>query len=426
MQIRRRDSGGAARPPCCRSRAAQPADSGPLWRHRRAHRGGGACHRRTRRPRKPGGRAVSPAPVTEPRAFPIQWRLAGAFALAFAISVLVVVLSYPCDRPVHRVEPRRRRGRARDARAQRLISMVQDAETGQRGFLLPGEARYLDPYHVRSSVWRSSEPAWLRPRSGHRRFGGGAPYQPAGRAKQLELENRSRPTAPAARPPTVMVRSGRGPGAHGLDPRRGAALERNWTHATSAGAGPEPDPGAGRAGNDHAAERADRPPARRRFSRAPAARDRAGRCGRRAQRGTGAARSAYRGADGGAQRTDDAHAVGAGAGGTGRTDARVSEQQAALALEQARVSMGALAGSEARFRELADAMPQVVWTARADGYLDYFNQRWYEFTGAQPGRGGDASWLPYLHPDDVRRLPRAVVVPGGPDGDALRDRVPLS
>lgn len=40
-----------------------------------------------------------------------------------------------------------------------------------------------------------------------------------------------------------------------------------------------------------------------------------------------------------------------------------------------------------RFRQLADFMPQMVWTARPDGYLDYYNKRWYEFTGFREGYG---------------------------------------
>lgn len=57
--------------------------------------------------------------------------------------------------------------------------------------------------------------------------------------------------------------------------------------------------------------------------------------------------------------------------------------------------------SERELRELADSMPQIVWTARPDGYVDYYNKRWYEFTGLDPGYG-DASWIPALHPDDVQ------------------------
>ncbi len=59
--------------------------------------------------------------------------------------------------------------------------------------------------------------------------------------------------------------------------------------------------------------------------------------------------------------------------------------------------------SEAQFRQLADAMPQIVWTARPDGYLDYYNERWYEYTGFPRGEYGQQSWEPILHPDDVER-----------------------
>ena len=61
----------------------------------------------------------------------------------------------------------------------------------------------------------------------------------------------------------------------------------------------------------------------------------------------------------------------------------------------------ALRASEQRFRFLADAMPQIVWTARPDGGVDYFNRRWYQFTGLPEGRGIEESWEPILHPDDL-------------------------
>lgn len=62
-----------------------------------------------------------------------------------------------------------------------------------------------------------------------------------------------------------------------------------------------------------------------------------------------------------------------------------------------------LSRSEQRFRTLSEAVPQIVWTARPDGYVDYFNDRWYEYTGFPRGGGGDASWEPILHPDDADR-----------------------
>ena len=39
------------------------------------------------------------------------------------------------------------------------------------------------------------------------------------------------------------------------------------------------------------------------------------------------------------------------------------------------------ATSPATFRELADAMPQIVWSCDASGKVDYLNRRWYELTG---------------------------------------------
>jgi PAS domain S-box-containing protein len=53
------------------------------------------------------------------------------------------------------------------------------------------------------------------------------------------------------------------------------------------------------------------------------------------------------------------------------------------------------------FRRLADSMPQIVWTARSDGAVDYYNRRWYEYTGLPEGQTGDPSWEPVVHPDDI-------------------------
>jgi PAS domain S-box-containing protein len=63
----------------------------------------------------------------------------------------------------------------------------------------------------------------------------------------------------------------------------------------------------------------------------------------------------------------------------------------------------ALLASERRFRQLADAMPVLVWTANADGYVDYYNERWYEFTGLSRDQFGNESWEPTLHPEDLQK-----------------------
>ena len=76
--------------------------------------------------------------------------------------------------------------------------------------------------------------------------------------------------------------------------------------------------------------------------------------------------------------------------------------QAAVALDNARL-YHAVSKSESHFRQLADAMPQIVWTAGADGRIDYLNRRWYEFTGLKEGAGSEEGWFSYLHDEDCRR-----------------------
>ena len=64
----------------------------------------------------------------------------------------------------------------------------------------------------------------------------------------------------------------------------------------------------------------------------------------------------------------------------------------------------ALRHSEARFRQLADSMPQIVATAGPDGDFDYLNERWYQFTGLDRSTQGDDSWKAILHPNDVKAV----------------------
>jgi PAS domain S-box-containing protein len=55
--------------------------------------------------------------------------------------------------------------------------------------------------------------------------------------------------------------------------------------------------------------------------------------------------------------------------------------------------------SEQRFRDLSDAMPQIVWTTGPDGEINYSNRRWFEYSGAASGVGND-NWRAIVHPDD--------------------------
>ncbi|MES1246559.1 MAG: ATP-binding protein [Actinomycetota bacterium] len=52
--------------------------------------------------------------------------------------------------------------------------------------------------------------------------------------------------------------------------------------------------------------------------------------------------------------------------------------------------------SEERYRSLADAMPQIVWTSSPTGETTYLNRQWFEYTGTE-----DAAWTAVVHPDDL-------------------------
>ncbi|BAY27812.1 multi-sensor hybrid histidine kinase [Calothrix sp. NIES-2100] len=63
----------------------------------------------------------------------------------------------------------------------------------------------------------------------------------------------------------------------------------------------------------------------------------------------------------------------------------------------------ALRQSEERYRYLAEAIPQLVWTADANGQCDYFNQKWCNYTGLTLEQSLGSGWVAALHPDDVER-----------------------
>ena len=63
----------------------------------------------------------------------------------------------------------------------------------------------------------------------------------------------------------------------------------------------------------------------------------------------------------------------------------------------------ALRDSEAKFRTIANAMPQMVWSTLPDGCHDYFNQQWYDFTGVLEGSTDGTGWNDVFHPDDQAR-----------------------
>lgn len=77
----------------------------------------------------------------------------------------------------------------------------------------------------------------------------------------------------------------------------------------------------------------------------------------------------------------------------------------------------ALRQSEERFRTLAEALPQIVWSATAEGIIDYANRRWHEYTALAPDAPELWDWERAVHPGDLaaaRRIWRQGLAAGEP------------
>ncbi|HEX6636678.1 MAG TPA: PAS domain S-box protein [Steroidobacteraceae bacterium] len=56
--------------------------------------------------------------------------------------------------------------------------------------------------------------------------------------------------------------------------------------------------------------------------------------------------------------------------------------------------------SRARFKTLAESLPQMVWTCLRDGYCDYLSRQWLDYTGRSEAQQLGAGWLEQVHPED--------------------------
>ncbi len=66
-------------------------------------------------------------------------------------------------------------------------------------------------------------------------------------------------------------------------------------------------------------------------------------------------------------------------------------------------AVAALRESEAKFRAIANSIDQMVWSTLPDGYHDYYNDRWYEYTGVPHGSTDGEAWNDMFHPEDQER-----------------------
>ncbi|MBZ9937772.1 PAS domain-containing protein [Mesorhizobium sp. BR1-1-16] len=63
----------------------------------------------------------------------------------------------------------------------------------------------------------------------------------------------------------------------------------------------------------------------------------------------------------------------------------------------------ALRASEERYEAITNSIDQMIWSTRPDGFHDYYNLRWYEFTGMPIGSTDGEAWNGMFHPDDQQR-----------------------
>lgn len=108
---------------------------------------------------------------------------------------------------------------------------------------------------------------------------------------------------------------------------------------------------------------------------------------------------------------------------------KVDDQRFALAvardMTERKQAEDELRLSELRFRELADAIPQIVWTAQPDGALDHLNARATEYSGLELDGLKRWSWESTVHPDDLKQavdIWRQVLVSGVPHDIEFRLR----
>ncbi|HEY8314659.1 MAG TPA: SpoIIE family protein phosphatase [Candidatus Baltobacteraceae bacterium] len=68
--------------------------------------------------------------------------------------------------------------------------------------------------------------------------------------------------------------------------------------------------------------------------------------------------------------------------------------------------------AQERFRVLSEAIPVIVWSSDPDGWVDWYNGRWYAYTGQTPEEARGWGWQAAHHPDDftevMRRWPQSI------------------
>jgi PAS domain S-box-containing protein len=80
---------------------------------------------------------------------------------------------------------------------------------------------------------------------------------------------------------------------------------------------------------------------------------------------------------------------------------RLEDEREATVREE-RAARSAAEASAERYRVLTETIPQIVWTGRVDGWVDYFNERFFDYTGLTLEESEGWRWQAALHPEDLR------------------------
>lgn len=83
--------------------------------------------------------------------------------------------------------------------------------------------------------------------------------------------------------------------------------------------------------------------------------------------------------------------------------ARQRQFEARHRLEELHKREKELAESEHRLHAIANSVDNMIWSTQPDGFHDYYNDRWYEFTGVPRGSTDGEEWNGVFHPDDQDR-----------------------
>jgi len=70
--------------------------------------------------------------------------------------------------------------------------------------------------------------------------------------------------------------------------------------------------------------------------------------------------------------------------------------------ERVRMRTNELQESEKRLRNIMDTIPQIAWTSKPDGGVNFYNKRWFEYTGLDFEQSKAWGWKTVIHPEDLQ------------------------